>query len=116
MLRRALLLASPALAAAPLGAANGNLLALSALRGATGAERGWDNIVTAHAQDLSATKIDAAAAASWRDNAKGSLDEITGVDLDREAADMLRYQQAYAASAKIVQAGKDSVDTILGLF
>jgi flagellar hook-associated protein 1 len=102
-------------AASAAGVANGNLLALAALRGASGAERSWADLVSANAQSRAAAIAEQQAAATWRDNAAAALDEVTGVDLDREAADLLRYQQAYSASARIVQVGRDLVDTILKL-
>jgi flagellar hook-associated protein 1 FlgK len=103
-------------AAAPAGAANGNLLTLSALRGEDGAERRWTGMVAGHAQILSAARSENAAAKAWRDNSFAALDETTGIDLDREAADLLRYQQAYSASARIIQVGRETIDAILGLF
>lgn len=98
------------------GIPNGNLLQLDALRGDTGAERRWTLIVAGHAQQLAAAKSEHAAASAWRDNSFAALDETTGIDLDREAADLLRYQQAYSAAARIVQVGRDTVNDILQLF
>jgi flagellar hook-associated protein 1 FlgK len=40
---------------------------------------------------------------------------LSGVNLDEEAANMIRYQQAYQASAKILEVGSTIFDTILGL-
>lgn len=40
---------------------------------------------------------------------------MSGVNLDEEAANMIRYQQAYQASAKILDVGSKLFDTILGL-
>jgi flagellar hook-associated protein FlgK len=40
-------------------------------------------------------------------------DQISGVSLDQEAADLIRYQQAYQAAAKILQVGSQLFDTIL---
>ncbi len=55
-------------------------------------------------------------AAELRDqNARSAREQVSGVDLDREAADLLRVQQAYQASAKIIQAAKEVADTILRL-
>jgi flagellar hook-associated protein 1 FlgK len=45
-----------------------------------------------------------------------SLDEVTGIDLDVEAAQLLRYQQAYSGSARIIQVAKEMLQDILGLF
>lgn len=103
-------------AASAAGSPNGNLLQLGALRGEAGAERRWTMIVAGHAQQVAAARSEHAAAAAWRDNSFAALDETTGVDLDREAADLLRYQQAYSAAARIVQVGRDTVNDILQLF
>jgi flagellar hook-associated protein 1 FlgK len=40
-------------------------------------------------------------------------DSISGVNLDEEAANMLRYQQAYAASAQIISVANSLFDTLL---
>ena len=40
-------------------------------------------------------------------------DQITGVSLDQEAADLIRFQQAYQASAKILQVASQLFDSIL---
>jgi flagellar hook-associated protein 1 len=98
------------------GRPNGNLLALSPLRGDAGAERRWTAIVAGHAQQLAAAKSEHAALKAWRENSFAALDETTGVDLDREAADLLRFQQAYGAAARIVQVGRETVDAILAIF
>lgn len=95
---------------------NGNLLALSALRESAGYEARWGIIVSGNAQALSSARSEAAAAASWRDNAFAALDEVTGVDLDREAADLLRYQQAYNAASRVIQVARDTVNAIFELF
>ncbi len=44
------------------------------------------------------------------------LESVRGVSLDEEAANMARYQNAYAASAKVVAAAQDMFDTILNIF
>lgn len=92
---------------------NGNLLALDALRGTNGAERRWTGLVSGHALQLSAAKSEAAATAAWRDNSYAGLDETTGIDLDREAAELLRFQQAYSAAARIVQVGREIFEDVL---
>ena len=52
------------------------------------------------------TRADAAAAAR---------DGVSEVDLDKEAAELLRFQQAYQAAARVIQAARDIADTILQL-
>jgi flagellar hook-associated protein 1 len=95
------------------GAENGNLLALSALRGPNGVENRWAALVAAQAQALNSAAAEAAAAATRKDNSFAARDEISGVDLDREAAELLRYQRAYDASARIIQVARETMQTIL---
>ena len=40
---------------------------------------------------------------------------ITGVNLDEEAANLVKYQQLYNASSKLMQTGKQMFDTLLGM-
>jgi flagellar hook-associated protein 1 FlgK len=98
------------------GIENGNLLALASLRGTSGAEAGWAALVAANAQALSSAKSEAAATATRRDGSLATRDEISGIDLDKEAAELLRYQRAYDGSAKIIQVARDTVQAILDLF
>jgi flagellar hook-associated protein 1 FlgK len=105
-----------AIAAASATAENGNLLDMPTLRGTNGAEGRWAAIVAGQAQALASARSEAAAAATRRDNAFGAREEVSGVDLDREAADLMRYQQAYGASAKIIQVARETTQTILDLF
>jgi hypothetical protein len=45
--------------------------------------------------------------------AVSSRDQVSGVSLDKEAADLIRYQQAYQASAKVMQMASQLFDTVL---
>ena len=47
------------------------------------------------------------------DQAVSMRDQVSGVSLDVEAADLIRYQQAYQASAKILQVASQLFDSIL---
>ena len=49
------------------------------------------------------------------EQAQASRDSLSGVNLDEEAANMLRFQQAYQASAKLLEIGKTLFDTVLQL-
>lgn len=48
-------------------------------------------------------------------NATQTQQQLSGVNLDEEAANLLRYQQAYQAAAKMIQIGSTLFDTILGI-
>lgn len=99
-------------AASPSGTPNGNLLALDAIRDASAVEDRWGDLVSANAQVLASASAEAAATATWRDNSYAALDEVTGVDLDAEAADLLRYQQAYSASTRIIQVARETIQAL----
>ena len=94
------------------GVPNGNLLALDAVRNASKVEDRWSALVSGNAQMLSSSRAEAAATSKWRDTSLAALDEVTGVDLDTEAAEMLRYQQAYNASARIIQVARESIQAL----
>jgi flagellar hook-associated protein 1 FlgK len=42
-------------------------------------------------------------------------DSVSGVNLDEEAANMMKFQQAYQAAAKIMQASQTMFDAIMGV-
>jgi flagellar hook-associated protein 1 FlgK len=98
------------------GTENGNLLALPALRGSEGVEARWAALVTAQALALNAARSEASAASSRRDGSFAARDDVSGVDLDREAAELIRYQRAYDGSAKIIQIARETMQSILDLF
>lgn len=54
-----------------------------------------------------------AVARSIADNAQTDQAAVSGVNLDEEAAKLLQYQQAYQASAKILQVSQTLFDTLL---
>ncbi|HET7809727.1 MAG TPA: flagellar hook-associated protein FlgK [Steroidobacteraceae bacterium] len=47
------------------------------------------------------------------DSDLASLDAVSGVNLDEEAANLLRYQQAYAAAAQIIAVSGQMFDTLI---
>lgn len=103
-------------AAADSGSANGNMLGLSALRGSGGVEAGWAALVAAQSQTASAARAQEAAASTRRDGAFAARDAVSAVDLDREAADLLRFQQAYEAAARTIQVARETMQTMLNIF
>ncbi len=48
-------------------------------------------------------------------SARISLEQQSGVDLDTEAANLIRFQQAFQASGRAMQAASDIFDTLLGI-
>ena len=48
-------------------------------------------------------------------NLKEQREQLSGVNLDEEAANLLRYQQLYSASTKILQTGNQMFNTLLAI-
>ena len=63
--------------------------------------------------NVQANKLSLSAAKSNMEAAEGSESEFAGVNLDEEAANLLKYQQAYQASARILQTAKELFQTLI---
>ena len=48
-------------------------------------------------------------------NLKDQRDQLSGVNLDEEAANLLKYQQLYSASTKILQTSNQMFNTLLAI-
>ena len=101
--------------AAPGGAANGNILNFANLRTSGGTEAGYENIVLAQAQRLLSAQSENEAATAFDIATRESRDNVSKVDLDREAADLIRLQQSYEASARIIQVARETIQSILAI-
>lgn len=97
------------------GAGNGNLLALAGTRTASAGESRWTALVTSNAQQLSAATTEQTTTRTRLASAQGALQETSGVDLDTEAAELLRYQQAYSAASKVISVARETVQAILDI-
>lgn len=102
-------------AAAPGGGVrdNSNLLALAAARTDSRFEWRATALVGANANALAAARTVAAAQTSIREGAVARYDATAGVDIDNEAVDLMRYQQAYQASARVIQVGREIFQSLL---
>ncbi|WP_417594001.1 flagellar hook-associated protein FlgK [Parasphingorhabdus sp.] len=98
------------------GVANGNILAFVDLRTATGTEKGYEQIVLGQAQNLLAARSENNAATVFDQATREMRDNVSIVDLDREAADLIRLQQSYEASARIIQVARETMQSILAIF
>ncbi len=74
----------------------------------------YQNALGEAAGVASAAELGAASAETLRGNIAERLQSEIGVDLDQEAADLLRFQQMYQANARVLTVAKDIFDTILG--
>lgn len=60
-------------------------------------------------------QVTAAAQVTLLEQAQAARDSQSGVNLDEEAANLLRYQYAYQAAAKMLEAGTKMFDTVLSI-
>lgn len=114
------LAAAEGLATAPAGAAAGSRdpAGLTALRAALeGADISGrvDGLLFGVSSAVAGRRVTSEALDAIASSARIALDEQAGVDLDQEAANLVRFQQAFQASGKALQVASDIFDTLLGL-
>ena len=63
--------------------------------------------------NVQANNLSLNAAKSNMESAEGSQSEFSGVNLDEEAANLLEFQQAYQASARILQTARELFQTLI---
>ena len=93
--------------------ANGNILAFGNLRTSTGGEASFAALVGQQSQAVASATAQESAAGMRSQGAASARNDVSAVDLDREAADLVRYQQAYQASARVIQVARETMQTIL---
>ena len=93
----------------------GNLLSLINMRlpAQGGYEQTYEKQVSSLATSLADTKSLAAASKSLSDSTSAARDAGSSVNLDDEAADLLRYQQAYQACSKIISIAQTIFDSLI---
>jgi flagellar hook-associated protein 1 FlgK len=74
-----------------------------------------DHIVNANAANLESRKTLADAKLAIRDGAVAARDAVSGVNLDHEATELLRFQQAFSASSRVIQVARDIFQSILDI-
>ena len=91
-------------------AADGGLPAMTTSVSQYAAELGGNIGQTANAADAAKT-----AANAVQTEAQTRLQSVEGVNLDEELVNLTTFQQAYSASARLVQASKDMINTLLDM-
>lgn len=101
---------------------NRNLLALTALQdektlagGTTGFQGAYAQMVATVGSQAREVKVNQSAQSILLARVTESQQSVSGVNLDEEAANLLRYQQAYQASGKIIEMASRLFDTLLAL-
>ncbi len=93
----------------------GNLTALQSSLANGGPTSAMDGLLFALSSEISSRSVTRDALATIAGSAASQLSNETAVDLDNEAANLIRYQQAFQASGRVIQTAADIFDTILGI-
>ncbi|KQM67428.1 flagellar biosynthesis protein FlgK [Sphingomonas sp. Leaf17] len=94
---------------------SGNLSAIDAARTAGGFETGITALITGNATTLKQRQTIADAQGAIRDGAVAMRDSATGVNLDTEAVELMRFQQAYSASSRVISVARDIFQTLIDI-
>lgn len=94
---------------------NSNLQALAALRTSGNFEGATAELTATNAAALESRKTVADAQTAIRDGAITARDQLSGVNLDAEAVDLLRFQQAYQASSRVIQVAREIFQSIIAI-
>ncbi|MFC5461657.1 flagellar hook-associated protein FlgK [Massilia niabensis] len=99
-----------------------NIQALGALQTKNIFNGGSATYQSAFAQTVSAVgnktrevQVNASAGDALLKQVQGAANDVSGVNLDEEATNLLKYQQAYQASGKIMQIANTLFDTLLSI-
>src|SRR5262249_13187476 len=92
-----------------------NLTAMIAALDGSGASAGYDQLMTDVSSAVAARGVTRDSLKTIADGASAALAGQAGVSLDDEAANLLRFQQAYQASGRIMQVAKDLFDTLIAI-
>jgi flagellar hook-associated protein 1 FlgK len=87
----------------------------SAMKPSASYQSAYSQIVSSIGSKTNEVTAIGAAQQSLVDGANTAMQQVSGVNLDEEAANLLRYQQAYQASAKILATASKIFDEILSL-
>ncbi len=109
-----------ALATAPAGAPAGsldgsNLAALRQALDTSGAASGMNNLLFDVSSQVAGRTVTYEALDAIAASARISLEQQAGVDLDTEAANLMRFQQAFQASGRAMQVASDIFNTLMGI-
>lgn len=87
----------------------------AALAADGGAAERMSSIVFGISSQVAGHKITTEALDAIASSARISLEQQAGVDLDTEAANLIRYQQAFQASGRAMQVASDIFQSLLGI-
>jgi len=75
--------------------------------------REWSDWVSGVSSDLSKWRAEEASFTAVHQSLNEQREQISGVDLDQEATDLLRFQQIYQANSSVIQAAMRMFDVLI---
>ena len=75
----------------------------------------YANVVSDVGQKSASADISLKAANALKSQSKNWFESISGVSLDEEASNLVRFQQSYSAAARLIGTAQDLFNTILGV-
>lgn len=108
------------IATAPAGAAAGsrdpqNIADLRLALSTSAPAGGLSNLLFDVSSKVAGRSLTQSALETIASSARVTLEQQSGVDLDAEAANLIRFQQAFQASGRAMQTASDIFDTLLGI-
>jgi flagellar hook-associated protein 1 FlgK len=78
-------------------------------------QEAYGNVVSDIGQKASSADISLQSANALKSQSKNWFESVSGVSLDEEAANLVRYQQSYQAAARLLATAQELFTTILGV-
>lgn len=100
---------------------NRNILAMAGIQteplisGTTTIQESYNSVMSEVATQTRQAQIARDSSATMLEAAQAERETISGVNLDEEAANLVRFQQAYQASAKVIAAAGEMFDTLISV-
>ena len=92
-----------------------NLAAMRAAFEGAGHARSANALLFDVSSNVASRKVTSEALDAIAATARIALDQQSGVDLDQEAANLIRFQQAFQASGRAMQVASNIFDTLIGI-
>jgi flagellar hook-associated protein 1 FlgK len=94
----------------------GDLQSKTILDGGTATyQSAYAHLVSAIGNKTREVQVNAEASAAQLEQAQGAANNVSGVNLDEEAANLLKYQQAYQACGKVMQVADTIFNALLSI-
>jgi flagellar hook-associated protein 1 FlgK len=91
----------------------GNALKIAALRGSVGIDGAYTTLITTIGSDSQDAQRNAANATALTDALENRRESVSGVSLDEEMTNLIRFQRGFQASSRALSAMDDMLDTLI---